>query len=217
MGQKVNPKIFRVGISQNWKSKWFSQKDYKKYLKEDIEIRKYLRKKLKEAGIADIVIERSANKITVDIHTSKPGLVIGRGGKGADDLKKEIKERVLKNSKVSLEVNIKEVTQPYLNAEIVCGNVIEQIEKRLPYRRVMKRAIENVMRAGAKGVKIRVSGRLNGAEIARAEKLSEGCIPLHTIRADIDYARGTAFTTYGCIGVKVWIYKGEVFEKKKKE
>ncbi|MDZ7798060.1 MAG: 30S ribosomal protein S3 [Patescibacteria group bacterium] len=216
MGRKVNPKIFRLGTTQSWKSKWFSRKNYSKYLKQDTKIRKFLRNKLKGASVAKIGIERSANNITINIHTSKPGLVIGRGGAGADQLKKEVKNKVLKNPKGSLKVNITEVSQPNLNAEIVCQSVIEQIEKRIPFRRVMKRTLDNVMKAGAKGVKITVSGRLNGAEIARTEKLAKGQIPLHTLRADVDYSRGNAATTYGSIGVRVWIYKGEVFEDDKK-
>jgi len=215
MGRKVNPKVFRIGTTQDWKSKWFSRKNYSKYLKQDTKIRKFLKKKLKGASVAKIGIERSANNININIHTSKPGLVIGRGGAGADQLKKELKSNVLKKLKGSFKVNITEVSKPNLNAEIVCQSVIEQIEKRIPFRRVMKRTLDNVMKAGAKGARITVSGRLNGAEIARTEKLSQGQIPLHTLRADVDYSRGVAATTYGSIGVRVWIYKGEIFDDEK--
>jgi len=215
MGRKVNPKVFRIGTTQDWKSKWFSRKNYSKYLKQDTKIRKFLKKKLKGASVAKIGIERSANNININIHTSKPGLVIGRGGAGADQLKKELKSNVLKKLKGSFKVNITEVSKPNLNAEIVCQSVIEQIEKRIPFRRVMKRTLDNVMKAGAKGARVTVSGRLNGAEIARTEKLSQGQIPLHTLRADVDYSRGAAATTYGSIGVRVWIYKGEIFDDEK--
>ncbi|MBI5037265.1 MAG: 30S ribosomal protein S3 [Candidatus Kerfeldbacteria bacterium] len=212
MGQKVHPRAFRIGILHGWKSKWFSRKDYRMQLEQDVKIRKYLLKKLREAGIAETTIERSASGITVNVHTSKPGVVIGRGGTGAEELKKEIQKKFLnKNTKVTL--NIHEVTHPFLDAQLVTYNIIEQLEKRIPFRRAGKRAIEQVMQAGAKGVKIIIKGRLNGAEIARDEKFGQGSVPLHTLRADIDYSRGAAHTTYGMIGVKVWIYKGEVFEK----
>ncbi len=212
MGQKVHPNVFRIGINRSWKSKWFSKKRYVDFLQQDIHIRKFLQKKLREAGVASIEIERSSGKITVNLHTSKPGIVIGRGGAGAEDLKKEIKKKFL-DKKDKLELNIHEVSQPYLDAQLVCQNIIEQLEKRIPFRRATKRALDQVMQAGAKGVKIIVGGRLNGAEIARKEKFTQGSIPLHTLRADIDYSRGAAHTTYGSVGVKVWIYKGEVFDK----
>jgi small subunit ribosomal protein S3 len=212
MGQKVHPRIFRIGITTNWKSKWFSKKDYAEYLEQDIKIRKYLAKKLRDAGIASIDIERSGMRVTVNLHTSKPGVVIGRGGAGADELKKDLKKNFL-NKKAQLNINIHEVPKPDLSASIICQSVIDQLEKRMPFRRVAKRVIEQVMQAGAKGAKIIVGGRLGGAEIARQEKFSQGSIPLHTLRADIDYARGGAQTTYGVIGVKVWINRGEVFKK----
>ena len=217
MGHKVNPKIFRIGITQDWKSKWFSRKNYQVYLEQDVKIRKFLRNKLKEAGLSDIEVERSANNIIINIFTSKPGVVIGRGGAGAEDLRKQIKEKVIKKPKISVKINIKEIQKPNLNAQIICNNMIEQIEKRIPFRRVMKQTIDGVMKAGAKGVKVSVAGRLNGAEIARTEKLATGQLPLHTLRADIDYSRGVAATTYGAIGVKVWVYKGEVFADKKED
>jgi len=212
MGQKVHPRIFRIGIIGNWKSKWFSKKDYAGYLEQDIRIRKYVFKKLRDAGIANIEIERPGEDLTVNLYTSKPGLVIGRGGAGSEDLKKDIKKRFL-DKKTKLNLNIHEVSNPTQNAQLVCQGIIDQLEKRIPFRRAAKRAVEQVMQSGVKGVKIMVGGRLNGAEIARKEKFAQGSIPLHTLRADIDYARGVAHTTYGSVGVKVWINKGEIFNK----
>ncbi len=212
MGQKVHPNAFRIGTLRGWKSKWFSRKEYTTFLEQDIRIRKYLMKKLKDAGVSSINVERSASGITVNLYTSKPGIVIGRGGTGADELKQEIQKQFLdKKTKVTL--NIHEVQKPFLDAQLVAQGIIEQLEKRIPFRRAAKRSMEQVMQAGAKGVKIIVKGRLNGAEIARDEKFGEGSVPLHTLRADIDYARGAAHTTYGMVGVKVWIYRGEIFEK----
>jgi len=216
MGQKVHPKIFRTGIIYTWPSRWFSsgKKEYQKKAEIDIKIRKYLFKKLREAGVDKIEIERGANRITVTVYTAKPGLIIGRGGTGAEDLKREIKAKFLPKHKLGeINLNINEVDRPNLSAQIIVQSMILDLEKRVPYRKVMQQAITRVKRAGALGVKIVVKGRLNGAEIARAEKLIYGKIPLHTLRADIDYARGFARTTYGAIGVKVWIYRGEVFSK----
>ncbi|MDD5040345.1 MAG: 30S ribosomal protein S3 [Patescibacteria group bacterium] len=212
MGQKVHPRAFRMGINQGWKSKWFARKDYAALVEQDINMRKFIAKKLRESGIGSIDINRSGGAVEINLYTSKPGLVIGRGGTGADEIKKEIKKKFL-DKKVNLNLNIHEVSAPNLNAQIVCQGVIDQLEKRMPFRRVIKRTVEQVMQAGARGVKVIVGGRLNGAEIARKEKFSQGSIPLHTIRADIDYARGAAHTTYGAVGVKVWIYRGEVFAK----
>ncbi len=213
MGHKVNPKIFRVGLSENWNSRWFaSGKDYIKYLKEDNKIRDYLRKKLKDAGVENIDIKRSPDKIEVIIHSSKPGIIIGSGGSGINQIKDDIEKKIIKNKKIKLQINIKEVAKPQLSARIVAQNVALELEKRIPYRRAMKRNLENVMRAGAKGAKIICSGRLNGVEIARTETQTQGKLPLHTLRADIDYALEKAQTTYGVIGVKVWIYKGEKFQ-----
>jgi len=217
MGHKINPKGFRLGQIYTWNSKWFSSKnDYRARLKQDILIRKFLKGKLREARIDNISIERSANSMTIIIKAAKPGIIIGRSGAGAEDLKKEIKKNFL-DSKTGLNLNILEVEKPGLSAAIVLQDMIADIEKRIPFRRVMKSAISRVEKAGAKGIKVKVSGRLNGAEIARSETLSSGKIPLHTLRADIDYARGTAYTIYGAIGIKVWIYKGEVFEGKNKK
>jgi small subunit ribosomal protein S3 len=181
-------------------------------LEEDIKIRKFLAKELKEAGLDRIDIERTANNVTVVIYAAKPGLIIGRGGQGVEELKKKIINQFLEK-KTNLNVNIIEVERPLLSAQIVLQQMINDIEKRIPFRRVMKQAIARVEKAGAQGVKVRVSGRLDGAEIARRETLVSGKMPLHTIRADIDYARGVARTTYGAIGLKIWIYRGEVFTK----
>ncbi len=216
MGQKVNPKIFRIGTLYGWTSKWISQKNYCRFLQEDVLIKKYLKKELKEAGVDRVEIERSPNLITIIIHAAKPGLIIGRGGQGAEELKKKLKGKFL-GPKVNLNVNINEVERPHLSAEIVLNQMIADIEKRIPYRRTMKQAISRVERAGALGVKVKMSGRLDGAEIARRETLTSGNLPLHTLRADIDYSRGAAHTTYGAVGIKIWIYKGEIFGRGKME
>lgn len=213
MGQKVHPKIFRMGITQRWSSRWFAKKKYADFLEQDIKIRKAVSIKLKDAGVAEIVIERSGTSINVAIHTSRPGVVIGRGGAGVDDLRKEISKKFL-DKKQTLKITVEEIAQPLLNAQIICQNMIEQIEKRIPFRRVMKTAIDQARKAGSKGIRVHVAGRLGGSEIARTEKLTWGSLPLHTLRADIEYARGTAHTTYGSLGTKVWVYKGEVFGKK---
>ncbi len=213
MGQKVHPKIFRTGQSQiyTWNSKWFAKKDYALRLKQDVLLRNFVKKALIEAAVAKIEIERTANAVTVIIHSAKPGLIIGHAGTGIEDLKKKIKEKFL-DKKTVLNLNVQEVQNPSLAAEIVLQAMIADIEKRIPFRRVMKQTISRVERGGAKGVRVVISGRLDGAEIARDETLSWGKIPLHTLRADIDYASGAAFTIYGAIGIKVWIYRGEVFK-----
>ncbi len=217
MGQKTHPKAFRLGFIETWNSKWFARKNYAQLVREDVTLRRHILRKLRDAGIAQIDIERSPTALTVTLSTSKPGVVIGRGGTGAEALRKEIQQQLSKNRKLSVKLNIQEIRQPELVAQIVVGNIIEQIEKRLPFRRIMKVTVEQVMRAGAQGVKVMLAGRLNGAEIARTEHLERGKIPLHTLRARIDYSRGTALTTYGTIGVKVWIYKGEVFDDAEKQ
>jgi len=220
MGQKVNPKIFRIGVIRGWNSRWFSKKNFSFLLKQDVLIRKFLKNKLKDSGVARIEMERSAGNINIIIHAARPGVIIGRSGVGIEELKSELRKKVLNkqkiegSGKIALNINIMEVEKPNLNAQIVVDNIISDLEKRIPYRRVMKQAVSRVERAGAKGVKVIVAGRLNGAEIAREEKLTLGMIPLHTLRADIDYARGAAQTIYGKIGVKVWIYRGDVFEEK---
>ncbi|USN53756.1 MAG: 30S ribosomal protein S3 [Candidatus Nomurabacteria bacterium] len=213
MGQKVHPIGFRLGINRNWNSRWFSARAYREYLKQDVNIRKHITNKLKNSGISRIDIERSSGSMTVTIHTSKPGLVIGRGGAASEELRVEIRRKFIRDPKLQLKLSIQEITRPEVDANIVVQNVIEQLEKRMPFRRVLKTTIESVKRAGAEGVKVMVAGRLNGAEIARTEYLTWGKLPLQTIRANIDYSRGVARTIYGAIGVKVWIYKGEVFAK----
>lgn len=218
MGQKVHPTAFRLGVNKPWNSKWFSRQNYSGLLREDVEVRKHLTKKLQESGLSAIDIERSMNGVAITIHTSRPGMVIGRGGTGVEQLKRELTRIIGKGKrKVDVKVNIQEVQNPDQNAQVIVNNVIDQIQKRLPFRRVIKHTIEQIMRSGAQGAKVMLSGRLNGAEIARSEKLSSGKIPLQTLRADIDYARGAAHTTYGAIGVKVWVYRGEVFSKKEQE
>lgn len=211
MGQKVNPIIFRMGYIHHWTSRWFSQKNFKEFLKQDIQIKRFIKKYLKDAAVVQIEIERSGNTLTVIIYTAKPGMVIGRSGEGIEKLTKELKDRFL-GEKTSFKITIQEVKNPNSSSELILHGVIADLEKRIPFRRVMKQAIARAQKAGVKGVKVTCSGRLNGAEIARRETLNWGSLPLHTIRADIDYARSTAFTTYGTIGVKVWIYKGERFE-----
>lgn len=215
MGQKVNPKIFRTGVIYNWNSKWFRKKSFAETLREDILIRKYLYSRLKESGIDRIEIERSANAITIIIYAAKPGIIIGRGGHGVEELKKQIVNRFCKR-KIDVSVNIQAIEKPNLSAAVVNQQIIFDIEKRIPYRRAMKQAIDRVKKAGALGVKVLLAGRLDGVEIARTEKLIYGKIPLHTLRADIDYSQGAAHTIYGVVGVKVWIYRGEIFKEDKK-
>lgn len=212
MGQKVNPHGLRIGIIKTWDAKWYADKDYAKNLHEDIKIRDFLKEKLYASGISRIEIERAANRVKVTIHTAKPGMVIGRGGAGIEDIKKELKKLTDKN----IDVNIAEVRQPELDATLVAENIAAQLEKRIAFRRAMKQSVTRTMRMGAKGIKVMVGGRLGGAEIARSEHYREGSIPLHTLRADIDYGTAEAHTTYGRIGVKVWIYKGEVLPQAKK-
>lgn len=219
MGKKVNPKIFRMGITKTWPSIWFEVGEtYIINVKQDIGIRKYMIKEFKEAGIDKVEIIRSINKIEITITTAKPGLIIGRGGNGAEELKKKLHDKFLKNFRMGeINLNIKEYGRPNLSAQIMVQSIILDIEKRLPFRKVMKQSLAKIERAGALGAKIVIGGRLNGAEIARTEKLVWGKVPLQTLRADIDYARGAAHTTYGAIGIKVWVYKGEVFEKESKK
>ncbi len=210
MGQKVHPIGFRLGINRSWDSLWFAKKgDYGKYLIEDYKIRQFIKKNIKNAGVSEVVIERSSKKCIVSIHTSRPGFVIGKKG---SDIEK-IKNKISKITKDEVSVNIKEIKKPELNAYLVSENIAQQLEKRVAYRRAMKRAMQGTMRLGAKGIKVCVSGRLAGNDIARSEWLREGSIPLHTLRANLDYAESEALTTYGMIGVKVWIYKGEIFLK----
>jgi small subunit ribosomal protein S3 len=210
MGQKIHPKIIRVGISREWSSKWFSDKEFPKFLLEDYKIRKILEDKHKNAGIAEIEISRSANDTKVTIHTSKPGILIGRGGAGIEVLRKEIE----KITKRKTGVVIEEISDPDNHAVLIGKNIAEQVEKRIPYRRAVKMAIENVMKSGARGVRVRIGGRLNGADIARVEMFSLGKIPLSSLKEDIDHARVTARTTYGAIGIKVWVYRKLPIDKK---
>lgn len=215
MGHKVNPKVFRLNITRTWPSRWFATgKILIKNLEQDVRIRKYLFTELREAGVDRFEIERSGHKITIGVFTAKPGIIIGRGGSGAGDLKKKLHDKFLKNFKLNdINLNITEFDRPNLSSMIVAESMAIDIEKRMPFRRVMKQAINRVERAGALGVKVVVSGRLNGSEIARTEMLTSGKVPLHTLRADIDFAKATARTTYGAIGIKFWIYKGDVFKK----
>ncbi len=217
MGQKVNPKILRMGITKTWPSRWFGEgEDMVKNLEQDIKTRRFLMKELREAGVDRVEIERSAKKISLNIFTAKPGIIIGRGGTGAEDLKKKVHTKFLKNYRLNdINFSISECERPNLSAMITAQSMAIEIEKRIPFRRVMKQAISRIERAGALGVKVIIKGRLNGSEIARSEMLTSGKVPLHTLRADIDYARIAARTTYGSIGIKVWIYKGEIFDKEK--
>ena len=210
MGQKVNPIGLRVGINKGWDSTWFAKKsDFGKYLIEDFKIRKYIKKNIINSGVSEIIIERSSKKCTVTIHTSRPGFVIGKKG---SDIEK-IKNNIAKITGNEVNVNIKEIKKPELDAYLVAENISQQLVKRVAYRRAMKRSMQSAIRLGAKGIKVMVSGRLAGNEIARTEWLRDGSIPSHTLRANIDYGFSEALTTYGIIGIKVWIYKGEVFEK----
>lgn len=211
MGQKVNPHGLRVGIIKDWDSKWYADnKNFSDYLVEDHKIRDFLKKKLFIAGVSKIEIERAANRVKINLHTAKPGMVIGKGGSGVEEIRKELEKITGKN----VVVNVEEIKVPELDAQLVAENIASQIERRISFRRAMKQAIQRTMRAGAKGIKTAVSGRLGGADMARTEGYSEGNIPLSTLRADIDYGFTEADTTYGKIGVKVWLYKGEVLPKK---
>jgi len=210
VGQKVHPYGFRLGINKPWKSNWFGKRDFPELLQEDIKIRSFLRKNLSHAGIANLEIERSANRIRINIHTARPGIIIGKKGLEVDRLKEEL-QRIIGGKQVNL--NIKEIRRAELDASLVAQNIALQLEKRISFRRAMKKSVQSSLRFGALGIKIRCSGRLGGHEIARSEWYREGRVPLHTLRADIDYGTAEALTTYGIIGVKVWVYKGEIFEK----
>ena len=213
MGQKVSPIGLRIGINKTWEANWYaSNKDFAKYLNNDIKIRKYLEKKLKDASVASVLIERTAKKTDVIINTAKPGVVIGHGGEEIEKLKKELSKLVDEN----VQISIMEIKNPDMVAALVAENIAHQIENRVSFRVAQKKAIRNTMKAGAKGIKTEVSGRLGGADMARSEHYVEGTIPLHTLRADVDYAHKEANTTYGKIGVKVWIYKGEILPTRNK-
>jgi small subunit ribosomal protein S3 len=207
MGQKIKPTSFRMGINRNWTSVWFADRGYADQLKEDEAIREYLAKKLEKAGISKIVIERPSKKCRVFIHTARPGVIIGKKGAEIETLRKDVQ----KLSKAEVVLNIVEVRKPDADAQLIARSIADQLEKRIAYRRASKRALQNAMQNGAKGVKVRVSGRLNGAEIARTEWAIEGSLPLHTLRADIDFGFAEAHTTYGKIGVQVWVNHGEKY------
>ncbi len=214
MGQKVNPTGFRLGIAgRTWLSKWFATRDFARYIGEDLKIRAFVRARLQAAGIARIEIERAAARVRINIHTAKPGLVIGKKGKDIEDLKRDLRDLV----KREVGISIIEVRKPDIDAQLIAENIGFQLEKRISFRRAVKESMGRALRSGAEGIKIGISGRINGAEIARVEKYREGRVPLHTLRADIDYATGTAHTTYGTIGIKVWVFKGEKFSEGEKE
>ena len=211
MGQKVHPHGIRLGIVKTWDAKWYADKDFAKNLHEDIRIRKELKKQLMASGVSRIETERSKNRLKLTIHTAKPGMVIGRGGSGIEQIKDSLKKFTDKK----LDINISEIKQPDMDATLVAENIAAQLERRIAFRRAMKQSVGRTMRLGAKGIKIMCSGRLGGAEIARSESYREGSIPLHTLRADIDYGFAEANTTYGRIGIKVWIFKGEILPERK--
>lgn len=207
MGQKVSPRGLRVGIIEGWQSKWFAGREFARFIGEDVKIRKFVKSKLQAAGISRVEIERAASRVKINIYTAKPGLVIGKKGKDIEDLRKDLKNLVQRDVALS----IIEARKPDMDAQLVAEGIAFQLERRVNFRRAMKEAINRAQRVGAEGIKIRVSGRLNGAEIARTESTREGRVPLHTLRADIDYGFAEASTTYGIIGVKVWVFKGEKF------
>ena len=211
MGHKINPTGMRVGIIRDWESKWYAEKDFASYLHEDIRIREYIQNKLADASVSTVEIERAAKRVNISIHTAKPGMVIGKGGSEVEKLRKELNNLTGRR----VHINIIEIKKPDLDAKLVGENVAQQLEARVAFRRAMKQAIQRTMRAGAKGIKIQVAGRLNGADMSRVEHFSEGTVPLHTLRADIDYTWVEANTQYGKLGVKVWIFRGEILPEKK--
>lgn len=206
MGQKIHPVGFRLAVTKDWSSKWFAKNgDFAKQLKQDFDVREYLAKRLANASVSRVVIERPAKSARITIHSARPGVVIGKKGEDIEVLKRDLEKLM----GVAVHVNIEEIRKPELDAQLIADSIAQQLEKRVQFRRAMKRAMQNAMRAGAKGIKIMTSGRLNGADIARSEWYREGRVPLHTLRADVDYATSEALTTYGIIGLKVWVYKGE--------
>jgi small subunit ribosomal protein S3 len=213
MGQKTHPIGFRLGVNKTWDSRWYSKKNYAELLHEDLRLREYIREKLSSAGIAKVEIERAANKVKVNVHTARPGIVIGKKGAGVETLKADLQ----KLSRNEVFLNIIEVKKPESNAQLIAENVAGQLEKRVAFRRAMKKCMTSAFKQGIKGIKIRVSGRLGGAEIARTEWYSEDSVPLHTLRANIDYGTAEARTTYGQIGVKAWVYFGEILNSKKEK
>src|SRR5215470_15678268 len=210
MGQKVHPTGFRLGFNKTWRSRWYAEKDYANLLHEDVVLKKDLKKRFAHAGVSRVEVERAANKLKISIYTSRPGIIIGRKGQEVDKLKQEIQKKTGKE----VFINIQEILKPELDAQLVAESVALQLEKRIAFRRAMRKAVDAALRFGAKGIKVRVGGRLNGAEIARSEWYLHGRLPLHTLKADIDYGLATANTTYGTIGIKVWIYKGEMAKTK---
>jgi small subunit ribosomal protein S3 len=213
MGQKVHPTGIRLGIVKDWTSKWYADsKAFPEYVRADFQLRSFIKKKLKDASVSKIAIERPSKKVNITIHTARPGIVIGKKGEDIEKLRAELASMV-KMPISDVRINISEVRKPELDAQLVAEGIAQQLERRVMFRRAMKRAVTNTMRVGAEGIKVKVGGRLNGAEIARSEWYREGRVPLHTFRADIDYGLAEAHTTYGVIGVKVWIFKGEVFDK----
>lgn len=214
MGHKVHPKIHRTQVIYTWDSRWFGRnKNYAQYSEQDIRIREFLSKKFKDAHIDSVSIERGPKNMTVTIIAAKPGFIIGRGGQGLDDIRKHIERKFLQMN-LKVKINVQELRSPALSAAVIGQTIASDVERRIPFRRIMKQSIERVMKAGAKGIKISMAGRLNGVEIARNEKLAAGKVPLITLRSDVDYAFVEALTTYGKIGIKVWIYKGEIFGRK---
>jgi small subunit ribosomal protein S3 len=212
VGQKTHPTGFRLGIATEWKSRWYAERDFPALLIEDETIRKYLKQRLGHASIAEVEIERKPGKVIVTVHTARPGVVIGKGGSEVDKLRDEL-SRLTKAKEVA--INVEEVKRPEISAQLVADNIAHQLVQRVAFRRALKRAVQAAMRSGAEGIKVQVGGRLNGAEIARSEGYHEGRVPLHTLRADIDYAQSTARTTFGTIGVKVWVFRGEVTEDRR--
>ena len=220
MGQKVNPTSFRLGYTKNWSSKWFSKKNFSEYLEQDYKLRKLITEKLRDAAISKVEIERSPRGVVFSIFTPRPGIIIGRGGAGVEELREMLSREVEKlfEKKLEVKVNIEEVKEPLGNAAVIARGIAEQLEKRVPFRRVIKQSIDRSKDSvGVKGIKIMVSGRLNGAEMSRTEQVFDGNIPLHTLRADIDFAKDEAYTTYGIVGIKVWVYKGQVFKDTQKK
>ena len=212
MGQKVNPHVFRLGVIKDWDARWYAKRDFDELLLEDLKLREYIKKKHYNAGVSRIEIERAANRVKITIHTAKPGMLIGRSGVEVDNLKRELQE--LTDKKIN--INIEEIKTPELDAQLIAENIAAQLERRISFRRAMKQAVQRSMRIGAGGIKTRVSGRLGGAEMSRSEEYHEGKIPLHTLRANIDYGFAEARTMYGMLGVKVWLYKGEVLPETNK-
>src|ERR1700746_1969102 len=213
MGQKTHPYGFRLGVTKTWRSRWFSKQDYAKLLREDLELKESLRERLKAAGVSSIEVDRPGNKLRITIHTSRPGIIIGRKGAESEQLKQDMPHK----TKREVFIDIQEVHKPELDAQLVSESIALQLEKRVAFRRAMRKAVDSALRFGCKGIKVRVSGRLNGNEIARSEWYLQGRLPLHTLRADIDYGFSEANTTYGVIGVKTWIYRGDIYEQKRRQ